>query len=490
MQKLTRRHFLRDTAAAGGFLTLTGSLASAEATETSGKAASADPPNDAGERALDSALFRRAVEAGDLERVRWFLDRDPALAHSRDAGGRSAFILAHLAGYPEVAETLREHGLQLDVVEAAIAPDWDRVREICEVAPGTVNLPHPFGGTAVHGAALFGHWQNIWVLQQFGADLNANPSAGDGVTPVRIAFDNRERSEIAPTVGTLLGNSGEVNAAQKDGDSVLHAAAADGDPYLVRLVLRKHGDPTARNAVGETPLEVAQRLGNDAAVELLRHPERVPRDHVSSRLAYDASGGRFELPPPSGLPQTLINRVVGASHGHFEVVRELTERHPELMFSISSADEMTVEACAHTGRREIVQFYLDHGAPLSLLTAITMGMTSRARELLRQDPLRVHERGPHDFPLSWYPVIGGGVVEAMELLIEYGVDLEAERLGETVLHRASRSGQIELVELLLEEGTEVNARRLTDQQTPLDEALRREHTAIVDLLRRHGGQES
>ncbi len=487
MENCSRRHFLRGSAGMAGLLTLTGGTVVAAGTATGSALVDPDTPLPE-DRQLDSELFRQAVAAGEAERVRAYLERDPGLRYSRDASGRSVFVLAHLAGHPEIGQLLIEHGLELDVVEASIIGDWSRVDALCAVAPGLVNAMHPFGGTAMHAAARFGHGGRLWNLYKYGADPNANPlGPEEGTTPARSALDGSDPAAVDVTVSDLLGNGGDANAAQRAGDTVLHAAAAVGSGYLVKLVLRKHGNPKARNKAGKTPLDVALARGDAEIIALLRHPENVPRDHVSSRFAYDASGGRFEMPPPSGLPATLINTFVGASHGNFDAVKEMAAKYPGLIFGTSSADEMTVEASAHMGRQDMVRFFLDHGAPMSLLTSLTLGEVDRARQLLREDPQRIRERGPHDFPLMWYPAIGGGNVEAMELLLDYGGDLESERLGQTVLHRAAWAGQAALVDLLVDRGADIQARQRVDGKTPLDLALEREHAAVAQLLRRRQG---
>jgi ankyrin repeat protein len=128
--------------------------------------------------------------------------------------------------------------------------------------------------------------------------------------------------------------------------------------------------------------------------------------------------------------------------------------------------------------------HLDHGAPLSLPTAISLGDLDHARWLLDQDPLLVHERGPHDFPLMWYPAIGGGSVEAAELLLERGAPLEQESGGETALHWAALRGRADLVRYLVERGADTEAlgyRQDRAGRTPFGLALanRREDAAAV-----------
>jgi ankyrin repeat protein len=435
---------------------------------------------------VDGRAFRRAVAAGEVDKVRDFLGRDPALIYSRDEKGVSVTIIAFLAGHPEVVALFRERGLQLDLVEASMAADWERVKELLEPAPGQVHQLHPFGGTALHAAALLGHGEKLFELQAFGADANANPPGGRGMTPLRLAFEGRDPRKVEVTVAGLLGNGADPNAKQKDGDQPLHAAARAKSAYLVKVLLRKGADPAARNERGETALAIAEAAADAATVAVLRHPEKVRRDHRSTRFAPSATGVAY-APPAIDLPQLRINRLVGAAHGNFDLVKEWVGQHPELAFAISTLGEMSIEAAAHVGRKDLVAFFLERGLPQSLPTSLTAGDLERAKKLLAEDPKCIDERGPHDLPLTLYPSFVGGDLAAAALLVEKGVDVHAEKLGVTALHVAARMGQVELAELWLKAGADPRAKtRDEGASTPLDFARKQGHAAVVTLLEKAG----
>lgn len=432
--------------------------------------------------AIDGRAFRRAVEAGDLEQVRRDLVRDPALAWSRDEKGRSVAVLALLAGHPQIFALFREFGLKPDLIETVMAGDWEAMRPMLEAAPEQVHLLHPFGGNAMHAAALIGHGERTFEVQTYGGDVNSNPPGGCGRTPLRLAFEGRDPRRVEATVANLLGNGADPNAPQKDGDSALHAAARAKNAYLVRMLLRKGADPAVRNAAGETPLALAEKAGDRDSVALLQKPEQVRRDHRASRFAASAQGRPYD-PPALELPRLRINRLVGAAHRDLDTVRAEVARHPALAFAISSQDEMAVEAGAHVGRQDIVRFFIDHGVPQSLATSITAGDLKHARHLLKEDPRCIDERGAHDLPLTFFPSFVGGNVEAAQLLIENGVDVGAERFGTTALHVAARMGHAELVEIWLKHGADKNAKTRDEAAaTPLDFARKAGHSRVVELL--------
>jgi ankyrin repeat protein len=82
-----------------------------------------------------------------------------------------------------------------------------------------------------------------------------------------------------------------------------------------------------------------------------------------------------------------------------------------------------------------------------------------------------------------------GHKEITELLIAEGADVNAQDndAGWAPLHAAARKGLKEVVEPLIAAGADVNAKN-DGGETPLDWAIRSNHTKTADLLRKHGGK--
>lgn len=434
--------------------------------------------------------FLKAVAAGEVDRLRQMLAADPGLLQARDIVGRSAYAVALLARQSASAELLRERGYRPDVVEAALALDWALFDTLAAANPGAVNQQHPVGGNAMVAAAFGGAGSQAWRVMQYGGSSNLR--APDGFTAVRAGLEHPDLATAELTVASLLGNGGDPNAAQAGGSSPLHAAAARGSLELVEMLIRKGATVDARDEQGRTPLTLAEERRQRSAAELLRRHAEIPREHSTSRTAYDADGQPCRMPDLSAYTVAVREQVVGASHFKFDKLREFLEAHPALALAQATSTEITVEACAHTGQREMVDYLLGKGAPYSLPTAVMRGDLARARALLAEDPLRIHERGAHDFALLWYPVIGGGELPLAELLLDQGAEVERQHhLGTTALHWAAMNGQVELAALLIERGADVHrVGRKFDAagQTPLALALAREQPAAAALLRDRGAR--
>lgn len=432
--------------------------------------------------------FLSAVRRGDLEFVRAALARDITLARSVDEVDRSAFVLAHLHGHEAVAQAIAEAGVEFDLVESVLAEDWDRFEVLAEAYPEDLNAAHPIGGTPMYAAALVGS-DDFWRLRSKGCLPDVIPKGGSGYSAARGAMESIDTAWARIALSDLCSNGSDVNAAQRGGSSVLHGTVTRRDATLVRLAIRKGADVNAKDEAGRTPLALAQSIDWKQGVELLKGHEKLPRDHRASRFAWQADGSPVVRSNLSSVPQAQQSEVTGNSHGNIKRVRELVEGDPRLVFSISTDDELAIEASAHMGNHDLMRFHLDHGAPMSLPTAVSLGDLEGIERLLEQDPDLVHERGAHDFPVMWYVVTGGASIEVAEFVTARGVGIEQESVGGTALHRCVLRGAEDLAHWLIEKGANLEAvgyRWDRRGQTPLQLAQSRGYDSMVKLLREAG----
>lgn len=480
MQKTGRRAFLGHALVAAGYTGLAAGMASAVAP------AEGQPERDT-PAAPPSGRFLDAVREGDLAAVRQALAVDAGLVHSRDGVGRTAFALALLHRHAEIAELLRERGHNIDLHEAALALDWKTYEPMAERSPGLINQDHPIGGTAMYAAAHGGAGRQIWRVYRYGGLPNEFPRGDSGHSALQVGLRHPDLGVAEMTAATLLSNGASVEGPGDAENTPLHIAAGRGSVDLVEMLIRKGAAVNAQDSQGRTALQRAEEAGHTAVAEMLRDPSRVPRDNASSRRAYDADGAPYAPPDLTDLSLASRLKIVGRSHRDLDAVRADLERRPGLAHSVATTTEGAVEAGAHMGRPDIVDVLLEHGAPMSLPTAAMHNNLKRARALLDEEPLRIHERGAHDFPLLWYPVIGKGLTEMAELLLSRGAQVERQHwMGTTALHYAALGGQADMVALLLEHGADPQrvGRKFDDAgHTALDLAEARGHEDVAKLLR-------
>ncbi|MCR9246529.1 MAG: hypothetical protein NXI31_15965 [bacterium] len=434
--------------------------------------------------------FLAAVVAGDVERVRALLADDPSLAGRCDGRRRSAFVLAFVHGHPEVAAVIQATGIELDVVEAALAADWDRFAACAAADPECVTRAHPIGGTPLHAAALAGGTA-LWRLRNAGCKPDAVPAGGNGFTAARMAMAAARPHWARMALADLCSNGADVNAAQREGSSVLHGAVAQRDLRLLRLAIRKGADVVATDSEGRTPAQLAAAGGWQAGAELLRNHESLPRDNRASRFALDARREPVDFADLQDVPQELQSQVTGSSHFRFAAVKQFLKRDPRLTFSISTDDELAIEAAAHIGSRDIIRLHLDHGAPLSLPTAVSLGDFEAVKFWLDRDPTLVHERGAHDFPPMFFTVFGKGAIEMAKLLLTLGATVDQDSVGVTALHWCVKRRAYDLAVFLLENEADpepVGYLWNRDGETPLQVARTVGDAKMVGVLERAGAR--
>jgi uncharacterized protein len=127
---------------------------------------------------------------------------------------------------------------------------------------------------------------------------------------------------------------------------------------------------------------------------------------------------------------------------------------------------------------------------LTAAEAAAFGRVDRLRELLDEDPERVHESSPDGFtPL--HLALFGGSAEAVHLLVERGADLEAlstasiaqvRPLGTAVFARS-----VPLATILLDAGADPNG-TAESGSTPLDSAIQTGDQELIDLLTARGAR--
>lgn len=146
--------------------------------------------------------------------------------------------------------------LDQQMVEAAFVCDLMRVRTL--LARGAdPNARDDEGRTPIFSAVLGGSVALLGLLLETKADVNARDERG--ATALHVAAE-----EVLPEAATLLiGRGADVNAQDEEGNTPLGRAvfSARGRYEVVRLLLKAGAADDVPNKAGETPRQLAERLG-------------------------------------------------------------------------------------------------------------------------------------------------------------------------------------------------------------------------------------
>ncbi|HES58378.1 MAG TPA: ankyrin repeat domain-containing protein [Firmicutes bacterium] len=191
-----------------------------------------------------------------------------------------------------------------------------------------------------------------------------------------------------------------------------------------------------------------------------------------------AIGGSFAVDAEwEAAHQELIAEFVLPCHFSIEQAGEVLMQDRRLVNARNySTDEAGIEAASHTGRPDIAQWLLGHGAPYTVHCAVMMGHVIAARAFFDVDGSQAGRAGAHGIPMMYHGALSGNI-EMVELIEARGGGADYD----WALCGAAQLGHADIVEWLLERTGNPNYQH--NGKTPLDFALRRDDNhAVVELL--------
>jgi ankyrin repeat protein len=220
------------------------------------------------------ALFK-AIQEGDLKTVSESLASDPSLLYAKNENGVSPLMFAVYYGQRAAVDVLLAHGLETNIFEAAALGQTNRVSELLDDHPNSLDAFSEDGFPPLGLAAFFGHAETAAFLLRNGADPDLAATNPMQVRPIHAAVANRNEQIGFMLAKLLVDHGAEVNVKQHGGWTPLHEAAAHGQNEIVKLLLQHGANPHTASDDGKTPLDMARENGHKSTIQLLEAVSRV-----------------------------------------------------------------------------------------------------------------------------------------------------------------------------------------------------------------------
>lgn len=127
--------------------------------------------------------------------------------------------------------------------------------------------------------------------------------------------------------------------------------------------------------------------------------------YTSKKERYNTSKNK-----PDQLDEKLVKEFVVAGHSKLELVKEMLNEHPNLIYAAydwGNGDyEQAIEGAAHLGNREIVNFFIGKGARPNLFALSMLGKTALVKSTIEAYPELLFAKGPHGLTLLHHAQVG------------------------------------------------------------------------------------
>jgi len=173
--------------------------------------------------------------------------------------------------------------------------------------------------------------------------------------------------------------------------------------------------------------------------------------------------------------------------GDLSVVKSLLNTDNSLASAKNDSGVSAVLMSVYTGKKEIRDLLLSHGAELDLPTAAAVGNLDRVKQIVEKAQASAASFSADGFPVVALAAVFGHL-DVARFLAEHGGDINTPATngsGYNALTGAVASGHTQIVEWLLKNGANANY-RYGPGYSPLLTATANGHIEIVKLLLAHG----
>lgn len=268
----------------------------------------------------------------------------------------------------------------------------------------------------------------------------------------------------------LISKGADVNKANRNGETPLYRAAANGFSNVVSLLISKRADVNKANSNGETPLDIARQN-----LELCKTEDE--------RKLYESIIKQLEETKGQGVSEE--RKLYDAGQALFNAARRC------------DVDDLTKLCRTYEGNSSVLNWLNPtfNCTPLSVLSAPHVANPENraecARILLKTNGIDVNQQNWHEETPLVYALRQRTKEIAMELLNHADVDVNLAPTkgafkGTTPAFLATKRGYLDILKKLIEKGadlTKMPNERKYRSKTLLEVATKKGHKEIVKLLK-------
>ncbi len=336
----------------------------------------------------------------------------------------------------------------------------------------------------------------------------------DGLSALDFAVRNSNVDVVRHYIALLASGGLDLSEFSCNGLTVMHLAVRSSGKEVLKLLTEKADCPlnTPSEVDGQTPLQLAIRLGKKGVVRVLLHNPRVSlatRDHeghsalhtaivnnnlevVEHYLSLKDLGG-LDLRKTDSRGLTVLHLAVKTSDN--KVVTLLMQRTEFLLNVKAELDGQTpLQLAVQLNKADVFQTLLDHpevavssrnaNGNTVLHSAFSGNNAHILKMLLKRKDIQVNERNNFGMAPIHFAIKFGSLDQLKLLLEDSRLDVNAQDdRGRTALHHAAESGLQEEIECLLENPIVSVTMRDKDGNTARMVAKRRGFAKITDMLK-------
>ncbi|XP_045495167.1 serine/threonine-protein phosphatase 6 regulatory ankyrin repeat subunit B [Colias croceus] len=423
----------------------------------------------------DRTPMHLAAENGHAAIIELLADKFKASIFERTKDGSTLMHIASLNGHADCAMMLFKKGVYL-------------------------HMPNKDGARSIHTAARYGHVGIINTLLQKGESVDV--TTNDNYTALHIAVESCKPAVVETLLGygadvhirggkqretplhiaaripdgdkcalMLLKSGAGPNKATEDGMTPVHVAARFGNLAALLLLLDDGGDPLRKTKTGETPLHMACRSCKPDIVRHLiefvkeRKGEKVATLYIDSVDEDGASALHFA--------GQITKEEVKVPSADREVVKYLMQNGADVSLQTKHNQETAFHFCAIAGNNDVLT---------EMITDMSTADVSRA--LNKQNSI------------GWTPLLiacNRGHMELVNTLLSNHARVDVFDVeGRSALHLAAEHGYLQVCDALLTNKAFINS-KARNGRTALHLAamngfahlvkfLIRDHNAVIDVL--------